>query len=85
MGRFEHLALRLHSSHGGKVIKMIGDEVLFTSERTEAASEIALEFLEACAADPIMPQVRIGLAAGPTLLWEGDVYGPHRESGQPPW
>ena len=55
---------------------MIGDEVMFTTEAVEAAARISLGLLEACAADDVVPDVRVGLATGPTLLWEGDVYGP---------
>lgn len=73
--RFERLAYDQVPEHGGKVIKMIGDEVMFTTEAEEAAAEISLRLLEACAAEPILPEVRIGLATGPTLLWDGDVYG----------
>jgi len=74
--RFERLAYDQVPEHGGKVIKMIGDEVMFTTETEAAAADISLRLLEACAADEIVPEVRIGLATGPTLLWEGDVYGP---------
>jgi adenylate cyclase len=48
---------------------------MFTTEAPEAAAEVALDFLDACAADDVVPEVRIGLASGPVLLWEGDVYG----------
>ncbi len=73
---FERLAYEQIPEHGGRVVKMIGDEVMFTTETVEAAAEISLQLFEACAADEVVPDVRIGLATGPTLLWEGDVYGP---------
>jgi adenylate cyclase len=73
--RFERLAYDHIPEHGGRVVKMIGDEVMFTTEAPEAAAEVALDFLDACAADDVVPEVRIGLASGPVLLWEGDVYG----------
>ncbi len=76
VARFERLAYEQVSGHGGKVIKMIGDEVMFTTDTPVAAAEISLALLEACIADEILPEVRIGLATGPALLWEGDVYGP---------
>jgi len=74
--RFEQLSYDQIPEHGGKVVKMIGDEVMFTTVTVEAAAEIALRLLETYAADEVVPEVRIGLATGPTLLWEGDVYGP---------
>lgn len=76
VGHFERLAYEQIPEHGGKVVKMIGDEVMFTSDTVEAAAQISLRLLEACTADEILPEVRIGLATGPALLWEGDVYGP---------
>ncbi|TFH23575.1 MAG: adenylate/guanylate cyclase domain-containing protein [Myxococcales bacterium] len=74
--RFERIAYEQIPEHHGKVVKMIGDEVMFTAEAAEEAAEISLRLLEACSEDEIVPDVRIGLATGPTLLWEGDVYGP---------
>ena len=74
--RFERIAYEQIPEHRGKVVKMIGDEVMFTAEAVEAAAEISLRLLEACSEDELVPDVRIGLATGPTLLWEGDVYGP---------
>jgi adenylate cyclase len=74
--RFERIAYEQIPEYGGKVVKMIGDEVMFTAEDPAAAAEIALRLVEAHADDDLLPEVRIGLAAGPTLLWEGDVYGP---------
>lgn len=74
--RFERIAYEQIPENGGKVIKTIGDEVMFTTEDEEAAAEIALRLVDAYADDDLVPEVRVGLAAGPTLLWEGDVYGP---------
>ncbi len=44
--RFESLAATVVGSHGGRVVKTIGDEVLFQSEDAVAAAEIALEMVE---------------------------------------
>ena len=74
--RFERLIYDLIPEHGGRVVKMIGDEVLFTTTTTATAAEIALDLVDACARDSIVPEIRVGMASGPTLLWEGDVYGP---------
>ena len=40
-----------------------------------AAAEIALQLQEAGAADPGMPPLRVGVAAGPVVSRLGDVYG----------
>ncbi len=74
--RFEDLAYQQIPEHGGRVVKMIGDEVMFTTAEPGAAVEIALGLIEASARDEVISGLRIGMASGPTLAWEGDVYGP---------
>ena len=76
VARFEKAGYEQILECGGKFVKMIGDEVMFTSETPEVAAEISLRLLEVSEADDILPELRIGLATGPTLLREGDVYGP---------
>ena len=63
--------------HGGRVIKTIGDEVLFVADDPAAAAEVALAMAER-GEDPRdrMPQVRAGLAYGAVVSRLGDVYGP---------
>ena len=39
-------------------------------------ADIAIALVEAYARDADLPGVRVGLACGPTLSWEGDLYGP---------
>jgi adenylate cyclase len=60
----------------GRVVKMIGDEVMFAVDDAVAAAEIGLALAEAHARDASLPDVRVGLACGPTLAWEGDLFGP---------
>jgi adenylate cyclase len=74
--RFEAVAYAHIPEHGGRVVKTIGDEVMFAVESAPAAAEIALAMVEAYAADATLPDVRVGLAKGPTLSWEGDLFGP---------
>lgn len=59
----------------GRVIKTIGDEVLFTAQNIESGAEIALQLLESTALNDDIPDLRIGLAAGPVVQRMGDVYG----------
>ena len=58
------------------MVKMIGDEVLFAVPHERAAAEIALSLAEGYAADDELPDVRVGLASGPVLQREADVFGP---------
>ncbi|QBX55377.1 adenylate/guanylate cyclase domain-containing protein [Nocardioides seonyuensis] len=62
--------------HGGRVIKTIGDEVLFTVDDPAAAVDVALELTRRGADDDdLFPQVRAGIAYGPVVRRLGDVYG----------
>ena len=76
LDRFEALAYERIVEHGGRVVKMVGDEVMFVVDAPAVAAGIALALLEACAADPRVPDARAGLALGPTRAWEGDLFGP---------
>ena len=74
--RFEAIAYEHIPEHGGRVVKTIGDEVMFAADDPAPAAEIALALAEAYARDTDLPGVRVGLAYGPTLSFEGDLYGP---------
>ena len=74
---FEHVATGLVIDHGGRIIKTIGDEILFVADDPAAAADIALA-LTARGADSNddFPAVRAGLAFGDVVNRLGDVYGP---------
>ena len=74
--RFEATAYDIVGSLGGRVIKMIGDEVMFAVDDAATAVEIALSLAEAYHDDESLSDVRVGLACGPVLEREGDLYGP---------
>ena len=74
--RFEALAYENIPARAGRVIKMIGDEVMFTADDPTTAADIGLALVEAVRNDPQLPTVRVGLASGPVLAWQGDLYGP---------
>ncbi len=74
--RFEALAYEQIARRGGRVVKMIGDEVMFSTDSPSVAAEIALALVAAYGGDPTLPEVRVGLAFGPALSFEGDLYGP---------
>jgi adenylate cyclase len=73
---FEAVAYEHIPARAGRVVKMIGDEVMFAVDSASAAAEIALALVEACATDETLPDARVGLAKGPVLSWEGDLFGP---------
>jgi adenylate cyclase len=60
---------------GGRVVKTLGDSVLFAADQPTAAVDIALGLVETIGAEPDLPDVRVGLATGPVVMRLGDVYG----------
>ena len=74
--RFEAIAYEHVTEHGGRLVKTIGDEVMFAADDGLAAAAIALDLADAYRRDSDLPGVRVGLAFGPVLSWEGDLYGP---------
>ncbi len=75
VGRFETVAYDVVSTHGGRVVKMIGDEVMFLHDDIQEGAELALSIAERFGSDPALSDVRVGLAAGGVLERDGDVYG----------
>lgn len=73
--RFERdTALRV-TAVGGRVVKTLGDGVLYTTDTSAGAVQVALDTVAAHADDPDVPAVRGGVACGPVLLRLGDVFG----------
>ena len=74
---FENEMTRTVVDLGGRVIKTIGDEVLFVSEDPVAAAEVSLIVTERGEDDDDeFPRVRAGVAYGEVVSRLGDVYGP---------
>jgi len=74
--RFQAAAHEQVVKRGGRVVKLIGDEVMFAIDDPTRAGEIALALVEAHARRDDLPEIRVGLACGPVLAWEGDFFGP---------
>lgn len=74
--RFETIAYDTVNRLGGRVVKMIGDEVMFSVPDEASAVEIALSLAETYRDDDELSDVRVGLASGPVLQREADLYGP---------
>ena len=73
--RFEALATNVVTAHGGRVIKTVGDEVLFVTTSAPPAAGIALDLVDAMSEDDVLPEVRVGMASGPVVSRLGDVFG----------
>ena len=73
--RFEReTALRV-TAVGGRVVKTLGDAVLYVTDDPGSAVEVALQTVDAHCEDDELPDVRAGVALGPLLVRLGDVFG----------
>jgi adenylate cyclase len=72
---FESAATDIVGAHNGRIVKALGDEVLFVADTAAEAADIAIELQQAAADDERLPPLRVGLAAGPVVSRWGDVYG----------
>ncbi len=61
---------------GGRIIKSLGDSVLFVMGGAVEGVVVAEGIINVIGRDPKMPDVRIGLASGPVVQRLGDVFGP---------
>ena len=73
--RFEEWAVELTTAHHGRVVKYIGDEVMFICPDLVGAAAVANGLIEQVAADDVLGSARAGLAFGPLLSRDGDWYG----------
>ncbi|KAB2351635.1 adenylate/guanylate cyclase domain-containing protein [Actinomadura rudentiformis] len=73
--RFEETAADIVAASGGRLVKTLGDEVLFSADSPRLGGEIALAIAEAIKDETEVPDVRVGVAYGPVLPLMGDVFG----------
>ncbi len=72
---FESRCSDMIAAHRGRVIKSIGDSVLFVHEDVTAALAIAEGIIDVIGRDKRLPDIRLGLATGPVVMRMGDVFG----------
>jgi class 3 adenylate cyclase len=73
IGQFENRTFRLAADHGGRIVKHIGDEVMFVAIDPVAGCELALALMAEFVDEGIQP--RGGLAFGDAVARQGDYYG----------
>ena len=73
---FETRCADIVTARGGRVIKTLGDSILFVADQPAEAVDIALSVVEEIGPDADLPDVRIGLATGTVITRFGDVFGP---------
>ncbi len=74
--RFGELAHDTVVGAGGRIVKTIGDEVMFVTDTAATAAEIAVTLTERTSGDALLPSTRAGVASGPLVAREGDYFGP---------
>jgi adenylate cyclase len=73
---FEENAAETIVTNHGRVVKSLGDEVLFAVDAPRDAAEIGVRLSDWGRSLRDLPQLRVGMASGRVLTRLGDVYGP---------
>jgi len=76
LNAFEQTAADTVRANDGRVVKFIGDEVMFRADSADAGCTIAIDLIETLRSDDLVPPIRVGLAFGDVLTRSGDFYGP---------
>ncbi|KAE8762695.1 adenylate/guanylate cyclase domain-containing protein [Georgenia thermotolerans] len=73
---FEYTSRDVITTHGARVVKTIGDAVLWVADDLTVAADVAVELIAALHAKENMLPVRASLVWGGVLSRNGDVFGP---------
>lgn len=73
---FERTSTELVTALGGRVVKFIGDEVMYRADTADVACMIATALTDFAQGEPDLPPLRAGVAIGEVLSRDGDFYGP---------
>ena len=73
---FESLVADTVTDHGARVVKLIGDEVMYCAANPLTACRIALVLTDALLTHRVLPPARSGIAVGAVMCRDGDCFGP---------
>ncbi|WP_423817619.1 adenylate/guanylate cyclase domain-containing protein [Rothia nasimurium] len=73
---FEQRCAEVIAVGGGRIIKTVGDEVMYLVESPENGARIALTLSKLISEDPQLPEARVSFVWGRVLPRLGDIYGP---------
>ncbi|MBC7632752.1 adenylate/guanylate cyclase domain-containing protein [Aeromicrobium sp.] len=73
---FETRCADIVTAHGGRVIKTMGDAVLFVCNDPAEGTRTSLDLVNQIALRDDLPDIRVGLATGSVISRLGDVFGP---------
>jgi adenylate cyclase len=76
LAEFDAAACDIVVAAGGRVVKLIGDEIMFTHPHVPAAVGVARQILAFVREHSILTAGRCGLAYGTVLTRDGDCFGP---------
>jgi adenylate cyclase len=72
---FETYAAEEIAQRGGRLVKFVGDEVMFATSELDRARDIAFALLQWVADHDHLSLARAGIARGPVIYRDGDLYG----------
>ena len=73
---FEHAAYDIADRYDSRIVKLIGDEAMIMGPDARQVCAAVLELLAVVDDHPLLDAARAGLAVGPTVPRDGDVFGP---------
>jgi adenylate cyclase len=76
LGSFESAAWDACIDHGGRVVKLIGDGVMFVAPSGAHVARIASDLVRALTADDTLPAARGAAGFGTVAARDGDYFGP---------
>ena len=76
LSRFEEIAQDAVAGAGARLVKLIGDEVMFSTPSADVALSVAGEIVNVLRSHPQVPPVRAGLGFGDVMTRDGDCFGP---------
>lgn len=76
LSRFDEIACDVVQARGGRVVKLLGDAVMWVAAAPDVSVAVALDLVGHEAAQAAGLQVRAGVVAGVVLAQEGDYFGP---------
>jgi adenylate cyclase len=72
---FEAQCFDIIAAAGGRVVKTLGDSVLFAVTSAEAGLALGLDLIDEIGEVESLPDLHIGIATGPVAMRLGDVFG----------
>lgn len=73
--RFNAATADVVAKSSGRVIKTIGDEIMFATQEPGLAATIALALIHDVSGKDGLPPLKVGVASGVVIAREGDVFG----------